>query len=151
MKKVSNLKRVINLAKNSPDGFTVEDVKKVAPGIIPNSLYSMLWKLKKTGFLTHNKETGKYTVADAAAVNHAAAEKLTPVNKPKIRLQSAQPLPPKGSQEREIRELNFHVQQLRAQIMRMEGQYNDALAIIRYVEDKLFKAIQHDARNGSNS
>ena len=148
MKKVSNVKRVIDFAKNSPNGFTVEDVKQQVKGVVPNSLYSLLWKLKKSGFLTHDPETHKYMVADASAI------KLTAVNKtakPKKHVIGATPLPPKGSDEREIRELGYRVHGLKNQVTRIEGQYIDALAIIRYLEDKLFKAIQHDARNGSNS
>ena len=148
MKKVSNVKRVIDFAKNSPNGFTVEDVKQQVKGVVPNSLYSLLWKLKKSGFLTHDPETHKYMVADASAI------KLTAVNKtakPKKHVIGAVPLPPKGSDEREIRELGYRVHGLKNQVTRIEGQYIDALAIIRYLEDKLFKAIQHDARNGSNS
>lgn len=148
MKKVSKTQQVIELAKNSPNGFTTEDVKRQVKGILPNSLYSMLWKFKKSGFLTHDPETHKYMVADASAI------KLTAVNKtakPKKHVIGAAPLPPKGSDEREIRELGYRVHGLKNQVSRIEGQYIDALAIIRYLEDKLFKAIQHDARNGRNS
>lgn len=149
---MTNIATVIELAKNSPDGFTVKDVKKQIKGVIPNSLYALMWKLKRDKILSHDKVTGKYTlVGDPSAIKSTRVNKS---KKPKTRLQSAetvQSLPSKGSYEREIRELGHKVHALRTHVTRLEGQYHDSLAIIRYLEDKLFKAIQFDARNGSNS
>lgn len=147
---MTNIAKVIELAKNSPDGFTVKDVKKQIKGVIPNSLYALMWKLKRDKILSHDKMTGKYTlVGDPSAIKSTRVYKS---KKPKTRLQSAETaLPSKGSYEREIRELGHKVHALKTHVMRLEGQHHDALAIIRYLEDKLFKAIQFDARNGSNS
>lgn len=145
MKRLSNSEHVINLAKNSPDGFTVNDVKKQIKGILPNSLYALMWKLKRDRWLNHDRVTGKYVLASDI---ERLSPKSTPVNKTE---KKPEPLPPKGSNEREVRELGYQVHGLKNQVARLEGQYTDALAIIRYLEDKLFKAIQFDARNGGNS
>ena len=145
MKRLSNSEHVINLAKNSPDGFTVEDVKKRVKGILPNSLYALMWKLKRDRWLNHDKVTGKYVLASDI---ERLSPKSTPVNKTE---KKPEPLPAKGSYEREIRELTYKVQQLKDYAAQKERQVDDALSIIRYLEDKLFKAIQFDARNGGNS
>jgi hypothetical protein len=144
MNKVSNVKRVMEIANTYPDGFTTVDVRKQIKGINLSSMHALLWTLKNKGVLTHDKVSGVYKLATAPAPA-PAADVSTPVNKK--RLQSSGD----AVYEREIRNLTFRVRQLNEHTKNLQTQIDDALAIIRYLEDKLFKAIQFDARNGSNT
>jgi hypothetical protein len=145
MNQVTYKQRVIDLAKKNPAGITTKDVKREVKGITPTTMYALLWTMKKAGILVHDREANVYKLAGVlTAVNKSPEPEAKPEPK-------ATPLPPKGSYEREIRELTFRVSQLNAHITTQHNQLTDALAVIRYLEGKLFKAIQFDARNGGNS
>lgn len=146
--KVSNKQRVIQIAKNFPNGFTTKDVKEQIRGIPPATMYALLWTMKKAGILNYNGETNVYTAGDLSTPVYKSAKTKT---KAKTRLQGPSTVPPKGSYEREISNLTFQVQQQKKFAEELNIKYEDALAIIRYLEDKLFKAIQYNARNGGNS
>jgi hypothetical protein len=158
MKKPTNISRVMDLAKDSPNGFTTVDVRKQIKGINSSSMHALLWKLKKGGALSHDVESGVYKLANAPAATDpaqaATADVSTPVNKNK---------PGRPKKERQVpvkdawvprRIYNDQTNQLihtQSSLTGMRQRYEDALAIIRYLEEKLLKAIQFDARNGRNT
>ena len=143
-KRTPNTKLLMQLAQSRPNGFTTKDARTHIKGLKPATLHSMLWKLKRDNVLKRD-DAGKYTLVNASAPT-PAANVSTPVYKKK-RLQSSGD----AVYEREIRDLAFRVRQLNEHTAQLKTQLDDALSIIRYLEDKLFKAIQFDARNGSNS
>jgi hypothetical protein len=143
-KRIPNTKLLMQLAQSSPNGFTTKDARTQIKGLRASTLHSMLWKLKRDNVLKRD-DAGKYTLVNAPAPT-PTANVSTPVYKKK-RLQSSGD----AVYEREIRDLTFRVRQLNEHTAQLKTQLDDALSIIRYLEDKLFKAIQFDARNGSNS
>lgn len=144
-KRIPNTKLLMQLAQSSPNGFTTKDARTHIKGLRASTLHSMLWKLKRDNVLKRD-DAGKYTLVNASAPT-PAANVSTPVYKKK-RLQSSGD----AVYEREIRDLTFRVRQLNEHTAQLKTQLDDALSIIRYLEDKLFKAIQFDARNnGSDS
>jgi hypothetical protein len=141
MKKPTMRTRLINFANKHPEGFTVAQARE---GLKSTSSRCsvLLWKMKKDGELTHDAKTKQYKLT---GVNKAPALPAAPkAEKPIV-------LAPKGSYERENTDLKFQVAQLRNELARMDREQANSVAIIRYLEDKLFKAIQHDARNGRNA
>ena len=144
-KRIPNTKLLMQLAQSSPNGFTTKDARTQIKGLRASTLHSMLWKLKRDNVLKRD-DAGKYTLVNAPA-STPAANVSTRVYKKKERPQSSGD----AVYEREIRDLTFRVRQLNEHTAQLKTQLDDALSIIRYLEDKLFKAIQFDARNGSNT
>lgn len=133
MNQVSYKQRVIELAKKNPAGITTKDVKREVKGIAPTTMYALLWTMKKAGTLVHDREANVYTLANISTPVYKSAEteaKPEPRNKEVGRTEEAA--------------LMLRNQELRHQL-------ENATAVIRYLEDKLFKAIQFGARNGGNS
>ncbi len=145
MKKASNISRVMEIANTFPDGFTTTDVREKIKGINLSSMHALMWNLKKKGILSHDKESGVYKLVNAPAANVSTGVDKKKLGRPR-KVRAAQVpgpnrsmLPSRGEAELLARNHDLHLQ------------LQDALAIIRYLEDKLFKAIQFDARNGRNS
>lgn len=147
MKKASNISRVMEIANTFPDGFTTTDVREKIKGINLSSMHALMWNLKKKGILSHDKESGVYKLVNAPTANvSTGVDKKKKLGRPR-KAQAAAQTP----------DLNQYTRQSvnEAALMIRNNELNhkleDALAIIRYLEDKLFKAIQFDARNGRNS
>lgn len=138
--KQSTTQRILEVAKKHPNGFTATDVRAVIKGK-PERIYVALSTLKKKGVLEHNSEMGRYML------------KSVPVTVPKPdkkRFDSLMEM---------VREENIKIEREDAaakmldnmlkEVQETEEKYQDALAIIRYLESKLVTAIQHDARSRS--
>lgn len=144
MKKITVRQQVMRFADKHPEGFTAAQARE-AIKVTAKRLYVVLWQMKKAGVLTH----------DEAAHTYA----LTGVNKKKVAPEVPPPMVPMPEPQKpivikdtkEVSSLRFQVSQLKKYNEEVEERYNDALAIVRYLEDKLFRAIQHDARRGSNT
>jgi len=145
-KRIPNTKLLMQLAQSSPNGFTTKDARTHIKGLRASTLHSMLWKLKRDNVLVRD-DAGKYTLVNAPAPT-PAANVSTPVYKKKQRLMSAEDA---GVSRRVYDDLAHQLTRTQTSLANMKQRYEDALSIIRYLEDKLFKAIQFDARNGSNS
>ena len=118
-------------------------LRAIFPSIKTSRMSVVLWQLKKAGVITHNLKTGFYSLTP---VNKKEAE---PVEEPKVapvvkekQLHIAQR---DAKYYKELADMRMEV------ITRIKQEHEDALSVIRYLEDKLFKAIQFDARNGRNS
>lgn len=164
---MSTRKLIMKFASEHPDGFTAGDLT----GVI-NSKTSrksvMLWQLKKDGVLEHNKQTGVYklvkpipviedtvTKAIPEVVADTIAEVTAGRKKRKYTRRAKKADAPSAStlvkrlqeSEKYALLLQPRLDYMRKEYKVLSDKYTDALAIIRYLEDKLFKAIQHDARN----
>jgi hypothetical protein len=109
------------------------DIREALPNYKATYISTALWNLKQIGAISH-ADSGEYT--------------LTPVNKtekpaPKVndrRLQDA------------LAQANIWREEAQSKTMiaeKLNVRYEDALAVVRYLEDKLFKLIQSNARNGN--
>lgn len=162
MKKKSLMQRIINAATINPKGVTAAQIKNSVSNT-PNAVSVALWKLKKDGVLTHDPKTGVYTLTGVNK-SEAVATPVAPAATPKKRGRPAKPKAitvsvhsdlPAPKESKEVTNLKFQVSQLSLELKemteraaRLNVQYEDALAVIRFLEDKLFKAIQFDARRG---
>ena len=111
----------------------IADIREALPKYKAGYISTALWNLKQIGVISH-ADSGEYT--------------LTPVNKtekpaPKVndrRLQDA------------LAQANIWREEAQSKTMiaeKLNVRYEDALAVVRYLEDKLFKLIQSNARNGN--
>jgi putative protein kinase ArgK-like GTPase of G3E family len=137
--------------------FTLAEVCKAHPGAPKNQLSTALWKLRKAGAVAKD-DAGVYTV-------------LTDVNKPVEVKAKAKAKPKKRRIAKNVQTIEDMRQQLsnaakeilhwnkvakdmteKAYLAdKLNTQLEDALAIIRYLESKLYVALQMVAKNGSNS
>jgi len=118
-------------------------LRKVFPSIKVSRISVALWNLKKAGVITHNMKTGIYSLTD---VNKKEAE---PVEQPKV-------APAVKDKQLHVaqRDVKYwkELAEMRMQVINTKHQQlEDSLSVIRYLEDKLFKAIQFNTRNGRNS
>ena len=122
-------KYVMQIAEAHPEGFTPADVREIVPKSRAKQISTVLFQMRKKGILHRGVDTGVYT--------------LTPVN---TSVAKAEPTQNKPVSTREVEaELMLRNQELFHKL-------EDALAIIRYLEDKVFKAIQFNAQqHGSNT
>lgn len=141
--------------------FTLKQVYEAYPDKSKPQMQTALWKLGKAGGIT-KAEDGTYTV-------------LTDVNKPvEVKPVEVKPQTPKKrrayktSKKLTIEELQRRLQEASKEILywnkmakdmankamladKLTTQHEDALAIIRYLENKLYVALQMVAKNGGNS
>lgn len=172
MKKKTLTQRIVHAATISPNGITAQQIKNAVSNT-PNAVSVALWKLKKDGVLSHDTKTGVYTLT---GVNKSEAEaapvvaNATPANPKPVAKKRGRPAKPKAKKvtvsvhdkffadrqemlrrsDEAYADLAARMQRLQGEHVRLGEQHTDALAVIRYLEDKLFKAIQIiDARRGN--
>jgi hypothetical protein len=134
--------------------FTLADVCKAHPGVPKNQLSTALWKLRKAGAVAKD-EAGVYTVL--TDVNKPVGVKAKAKAKPKKRRVAKDPDVNETyeklirSQAQDILTVRDQLDRTQDALLNLRQQHEDALAIIRYLESKLYVALQMVAKNGSNS
>lgn len=128
-KQIPISKYIMKIAEAYPDGFTPADVRTVVPKRRAKQISPVLSQMRKRGVLHRGVDTGVYT--------------LTGVNKPEVEPEE-KPVQNKPVPTREVEaELMLRNQELFHKL-------EDALAVIRYLENKLYVVIQQ-ANNGRNA
>lgn len=139
--------------------FTSKEVREAHPNIPPNQISTALWKLVMNKTLSKIGE-GQYA-AVLTDVNKselpvpAPTKKTTKKKKPKPSAKKSVVVA--ADLEQELQEASQQVifwrkeaqdtKKLMHELRKADERLNDAVAIIRYLEEKLVIAIQHDARN----
>ena len=158
MKRKSLTQQIVHAATINPDGVTATQMKN-ATGRTGNVVSVALWKLKKDGVLTHDPKTGVYKLtpvnktpdADTAAPTEPKRKRGRPAKKVKL-LTTTSDQSIKQYQatlkraDESYADLAARMMHLREDFRSLTERHEDALAIIRYLEDKMFTAIRHDAR-----
>ena len=148
---MSTTKKVIAFARTKPEGFKAAEVRAVIKGD-PKRLYVALSTLKKKGALTHDAATGVYKLGESM-VNSKTVQVTAPTPEKKSKgfenlMSMVREENLKIKKEREDAALTMLDNMLK-EVQETSEKYQDALAIIRYLESKLITAIQHDARGRS--
>lgn len=122
--KLTKIQKITNYAKNHPEGFSpkqlMEDTK-----LKDKNIWVTLSKMKKQGLLKHDTKTRKYKL-------------LNTFNKPgKVKFE-----PARDGDIKTIEYLSKELLDHAEKYKRLHDQYVDALAIIRYLENKLFILIR---------
>lgn len=149
--------------------FPFADAHMALSDIPRGQVSTALWKLRKAGFITKD-DAGVYTVL--TDVNKPVEVKATvkPKAKAKAKAKTSKPRPP--SAKVTIERLEIRINEAMHEILQWSGKakdaqdqldrtqdallnlrqnHEDALAIIRYLENKLYVALQMVAKHGSNS
>lgn len=136
------------------DTFTITDVCNLYTGVPKNQIATALWKLRTKGVLSKDDNTGKYTVL--TGVNAPAPAEVKPKAKAKPKAVAKPAAEDKLAKRLHVAERDAKYWAERANDINNAYQklrlgHEDALAIIRYLENKLYVALQMVAKNGSNS
>lgn len=135
--KQSVRQQVLTFAKSKTgEWFKPLDFTSLHPGIPPAQVHVVLSILKKRGVLKHNAAKKSYMLAGDEA--KPTKEKLDPRRKNDI-----------DTIDRLIEEQNVlfsRIREAKAEVLEMNEKYDDALAVIRYLEDKLIRTIQYTAQ-----
>lgn len=135
--KLTKKQRILNYAKQNPNGFTPKQLL-ADTSIKDKNIWVTLSQMKKAGVLAHDLKTSTYRLATSQNV-----EVLKPFNKKKLSRVDAI----SEAQADMVGELAGEMFKLRERCDQLDEQYTDALAIIRYLEGKLYTVIQRDARS----
>ena len=137
MKKSKSVsQQIVGVLKKSGT-LRLADIRKALPDVKSNYISTALWNLKKANVVSHNADSAEYT--------------LTSVNKTQEQAAPIKAAPKVDDRRLKEALAEAHIWRENAQSKTMIAdklnvQYEDALAVIRYLEDKLFKAIQSNAR-----
>lgn len=125
---------------NTP--FTLSEVCNAYTDVPKPQLATALWKLRGAGVVHKDDQTGVFTVL--TGVNAPAPK---PKAKPKAK---AKAKPTSPNEETTKLEAYYRDQHRRAgeALSNLRQQHEDALAIIRYLENKLYVALQQVVKNG---
>lgn len=126
---------------------TLADIRAALPDTKTSNISTTLWVLKKQGKIEHDIEYGLYALtsvnkkAEAPKEEPKAEPKIAPAVKEK-QLHIAQ---------RDAKYWKGVAEERTALATRLNVQYEDALAIIRYLENKLYVVMQQGNKSGRNS
>jgi len=136
IKKVSTVNKILAFARNHGGWFTASHVAYLAKGKSKSNVYVALAALKKAGKLAHNPDTKQYLLNQ-----NSKTVTVTAPEKPKLD-------PARENDAKTIQYLIEEQNRLHSELAATDEKYDDALAVIRYLEDKLIKTIQYTARKG---
>ena len=118
----------------------IADIREALPKYKAGYISTALWNLKQIGVISH-ADNGEYILTNV----NKTQEQVTPVKaEPKVNDRRLQDALAKAEIWRESAQSKHMIAE------KLNVKYEDALAVIRYLEDKLFKLIQSNARNGNS-
>jgi hypothetical protein len=150
MNKSSTGYKILAFARAMDGWFTAADVVYAAKGKSKSNIYVALSALKKAGKLVHDPGTKSYRLNENSKTITVTAPKaptLAPPNPPKHPKPEKPPLDP--ARKNDVQTISWLVDQnteLNQKVQKLEEQYEDALSVIRYLEDKLIRTIQYTAQ-----
>ena len=125
---------IMDYLKNFPEGVKVASIH-AAIKRPPPQVTSTLWKMKKLGKVSHNKDTHLYKL-------------LTDVNKTK----QAEPKVNDRRLQDALAQADIWREEAQSKTMlaeKLNVRYEDALAVIRYLENKLYLLIKSNRANAN--
>lgn len=125
--------------------FTINQVYEAYPDKSKPQIQTALWKLRNAGMVA-KAEDGTYTVL--TDVNKPVAQKPRVAKDPDVNETYEKLI---RSQAQEINILRGQLDRAQDALLNLRRDHEDALAIIRYLENKLYVALQMVAKNGGNS
>lgn len=158
--KLTKKQRIINYAKQNPNGFTPKQLLADTK-IKDKNIWVTLSGMKKAGVLVHDPKTSTYRLADgqvkkAPMASWDGENAGKPITKQKLKdmldLWNAEIAAEEESAFSkkimgDYADMTGDLVNLAEKYERVVEQYTDALAIIRYLEGKLYTVIQRDARS----
>jgi DNA-binding IclR family transcriptional regulator len=137
--KLSLARRIIHTLATAPEGLTAKDLA-ARTGALPQRISVEVWKLKKAGTFSHDKDTGIYKLTD---VNTQEAKASKPIVQQVEIEEYKRPMQKLQKQVDELSaanvEMTEHWRAARDSSLNFERKYFDALAVIAYLEARLAK------------
>ena len=149
------------IAATAPAPFTFDEVRKTYSDRPKTQLATALWKLRKQGVVSKDDATGVFTVltgVNALPTETKPEVKAKPKAKPRAKPKAvAKPTTEDALAkklhvaERDAKYWAERANDINNSYQKLRLDHEDALAIIRYLENKLYVALQLVAKNGGNS
>jgi hypothetical protein len=153
MKKSKSVsQQIVGVLKKSGT-LRLADIRIALPDIKTNYISSALWNLKKSGGVNHNIDSGEYTLTSVNKTQEQAA----PIEKPshseavkegmaktisKLNIQIADYKKTLDRADMVYEELSNRYKVLQSTHSQVQEVHVDALAVIRYLENKLYVVIK---------
>lgn len=155
--KLTKKQRIVNYAMQNPNGFTPKQLL-ADTNIKDKNIWVALSQMKKAGVLVHDPKTSTYRLADgqvkkAPMASWDGENAGKPITKQKLKYilnQNSKTVQVTAPKKPVTQELDYYRRLLDALSNtheQLEQKHEDALAIIRYLENKLYTVIQRDARS----
>jgi hypothetical protein len=135
--------------------FTVNQVYEAYTDKPTNQIQTALWKMRNAGILGRTADGKGYTVL--TDVNKPVEPKISKFRKPRV-AKNVQTIESLRKQLEDASKEILHWNRVATTMTdkahlaeKLNIQLEDALAIIRYLENKLYVALQMVAKNGGNS
>jgi predicted transcriptional regulator len=137
--KISLSRQIVHALATAPEGLTAKDIA-ARTGALPQRISVEVWKLKKTGTISHDKPTGIYKLTD---VNTQEVKASKPIVQQVEIVEHQRPMQKLQKQIDELAkgnaEMTKHWREASASSRDFERKYFDALAVIAYLEERLAK------------
>lgn len=131
---------------------TLADIRAALPDTKTSNISTTLWVLKKQGKIEHDIEYGLYALTDVnKPAEPATTETPAPKVEPKPKVAPAVSQKQLHIAQRDAKYWKGVAEERTALATRLNVQYEDALAIIRYLENKLYVVMQQGNKSGRNS
>lgn len=146
--KLTKKQIIANYAEQHPEGFTPKQMM-AATKIKDKNIWVTLSEMKKEGLLSHDPKTRLYKAKTAQVSVPMASWDGENAGKPITKEQLKQLVAEANIKIDREEQATRMLDNMLKEVQETEEKYQDALAVIRYLESKLLTAIQHDARSRS--
>lgn len=150
--KKSVMEQVTEFIASNPK-FTMKELRGAMPNVDVGQLSTSVWKLTNIYKKIRRVGKGQYELTDVNKTEQPAVEPQPAKAKPKAkrRAKTVTMTDRATVAERDNIFLKSRLEDMTRRMTTLNNQYEDALAIIRYLENKLFIAIQFNAKNNGNT
>jgi DNA-binding HxlR family transcriptional regulator len=153
MKKSKSVSQQIVSVLKKSGTLRLADIRKALPDIKTNYISSSLWNLKKSGGVNHNIDSGEYTLTSVNKTQEQAAPKEKPSHSEAVKEGMAKTISKLNMQIADYKktldradtvyeELANRYKVLQSTHSQVQEVHVDALAVIRYLENKLYVVIK---------
>jgi DNA-binding HxlR family transcriptional regulator len=153
MKKSKSVSQQIVSVLKKSGTLRLADIRIALPDIKTNYISSSLWNLKKAGTVNHNIDSGEYTLTSVNKTQEQAAPKEKPSHSEAVKEGMAKTISKLNMQIADYKktldradtvyeELSNRYKVLQSTHSQVQEVHVDALAVIRYLENKLYVVIK---------
>lgn len=139
--KLTKKQRIVNYAMQNPNGFTPKQLL-ADTNIKDKNIWVALSQMKKAGVLVHDPKTSTYRLANPAPTPQKKLKDMIDQWDAEITAEEESAFSKKIMGD--YADMTGDLVNLAEEYKRVAEQYTDALAVIRYLEGKLYVAIQRD-------
>jgi len=151
--------QIVDLAEKN-GAVKLADIREALPNIKATYISTALWNLKKIGVVNHDTASGEYTLTSVNKTAEQVVSKAKPSHSEAVKEGMAKTISKLNTQIADYKktldradtvyeELSTRYRVLQSTHNQIKEAHEDALAIIRYLENKLFVAIKSNRAYGN--